>query len=791
MDQATLDEVGAQGDDAGAVGCDEAATSNPSGTKADFESTTEKPRPLPVNPDGIPEELKAGQQWVCWRLEWRVSKKDKGKWNKVPTDPKTGNNAKADGDKSPEKSAAARATWGTFEQAYSRHRKYPEVEVGIGFQFAADDPFAGVDLDDAVDPTTNDLKPWAAAIVKDFNTFTEVSPSGTGVKLYLRGKKPGTECKKAYHSGVIEMYDHGRFFAMTGKQWPGTPSTVESRQEQLEALYGKVFGNEKPKPPEHERNGSAAPETDRPKPQQDEHQSPPPELTDEEILALLGRASNRAKFNALMNGSVSDYNGDESRADSALCWLIAFYTKRFAQIERIFGRSTLAEREKWKDRAEYHKWTIDKAIAGVTEHYTPPGPKIKFTRKGRQPGQDDHDQPAGEQATDGTTPPPGPAPSPDPGPGRQANRFALGPLTLIPGPARRTPSGKVSVSVKVSKGGEIVLEFPVTSASSSWKNPTRQLLQLITEDAPAGEPTKPEEVERLFMKIVADAGRRADAPPVSEGPTVAEIVRSKAPLMWQLVCRTDKGAWSEAKPGELSRSEFVNGTTEELMEECAKAADAPRQANGQAVRHDLLRMVQAELGITWASILATLPTQRDVDLAADTAAGRRFRSEMIRLWTTPGTWEIPKKADGKPSDHIGATKASLVSRLQTQHKKWLQSGAVPADREPWRKIHPALSAWWRVGELHGEIKVYLAMRWELGPQVRQELTAVTDQDSLTRLGKQFGMLSDGTPVPDRTGGSTPNETQKRLAILSDALTEELLSNPADDLNEGGDDDGQA
>ena len=251
--------------------------------------------------------------------------------------------------------------------------------------------------------------------------------------------------------------------------------------------------------------------------------------------------------------------------------------------------------------------------------------------------------------------------------------------------------------------------------------------------------------------------------------------------MAQLVCRTNKGAWSEAKPGELSRSEFVNGTPEELMEACAIAVDAP-QANGQPVRHELLRMIQSELSITWATILSTLPTQRNVNLGENTEAGRVFWAEMIRVWTTPGTWEIPKNADGVKSEHIGATKASLISRVQSQYRQWKRAGGRLQDKESWRCIHPALSAWWRVAEVGGgEFKVFLAMRWELGNQVRQELTAVTDQDSLTRLGKQFGVLSNAPPVSDRTVGSNPSERQKRLAILSDSIRDELLANPNDDL----------
>ena len=63
------------------------------------------------------------------------------------------------------------------------------------------------------------LEPWAAEIVTKLNTCTEVSPSGEGLKLFARGKLPGSGKKRAQ----IEMYDQGRYFTVTGKHWPETP----------------------------------------------------------------------------------------------------------------------------------------------------------------------------------------------------------------------------------------------------------------------------------------------------------------------------------------------------------------------------------------------------------------------------------------------------------------------------------------------------------------------------------------------------------------------------------------
>jgi primase-polymerase (primpol)-like protein len=64
---------------------------------------------------------------------------------------------------------------------------------GVGVVFHATlNMFAGVDLDVCRNPTTGVLVPWAQSIVRAFDSYTEVSPSGTGVKILVRGKPRGS-----------------------------------------------------------------------------------------------------------------------------------------------------------------------------------------------------------------------------------------------------------------------------------------------------------------------------------------------------------------------------------------------------------------------------------------------------------------------------------------------------------------------------------------------------------------------------------------------------------------------
>src|SRR5215212_1114417 len=82
-----------------------------------------------------PPELKAREQWVCWRYEQRGGKK-----TKVPYYPHTGRLA----------SATDTSTWCLYIEAADAVAagRYD----GLGFVFGEDDPYAGVDFDHVRDP---------------------------------------------------------------------------------------------------------------------------------------------------------------------------------------------------------------------------------------------------------------------------------------------------------------------------------------------------------------------------------------------------------------------------------------------------------------------------------------------------------------------------------------------------------------------------------------------------------------------------------------------------------------
>ena len=311
--------------------------SAPGQRKSNIEKAPQKPVPLTVNPAPIPASIKKLDQWVCWRYE-----RPKDKWTKPLLNPKTGKMAKS----------TDPSTWGTFEQAW---KLCQDLHFdGIGFVLAA--PYAGIDLDDARDPETGNVSDWALEIVRNINSYTEISPSGTGVKIFLKGRKPGNKCRISYGGGEVEVYDSGRYFAVTGHHLCETPATIEDRQRAFEQLYRDLWPDMKP--------SSSATRSH-------------PDLSDNQIIEKARAAKNGDKFRRLLAGGTEDYGGDHSRADLAFCDMIAFWTGPDASaIDRVFRASGMF-RPKWDERRggrTYGQITIERALQNRTEFYRPGPP---------------------------------------------------------------------------------------------------------------------------------------------------------------------------------------------------------------------------------------------------------------------------------------------------------------------------------------------------------------------------------------------------------------------------------
>lgn len=278
----------------------------------------------------FPAELKALPQWVVRR-------------GKVPINPRTGDGAKA----------GQPNTWATFEEAVQACESYD----GIGFEFN-NNGIVGVDLDHVIDPQTGGVDPAALEAVKRLNSYTEISPSGTGLHIYVCGKIPVDGRK----GGAREMYQAKRYFTVTGKPF-GDVRPLADRSKEIAGLFAEWFPD---------KSATLTPKSTS---------SAPVDLNDSALIDRIKRSKNGALFSALWDDWETSGYTSHSEADIALCNMLAFWTGNDAdRMDKLFRSSSLM-RQKW-DRKQsgstYGAITIQNAIASTQQTYDP---QAHFKRK--------------------------------------------------------------------------------------------------------------------------------------------------------------------------------------------------------------------------------------------------------------------------------------------------------------------------------------------------------------------------------------------------------------------------
>lgn len=233
-----------------------------------------------------------------------------------------------------------------------------EKLTGIGFEVAEEDPFTFVDLDGCRDPVTCEVTEEASRIIQQLDSYTEISPSGRGLHVWIRGRSPGS--RKRFTKG-LEIYSDGQYATWTGEHLRDTPTIINHRQQELEQLYHSAC---QPDDSDEEHR---------------DHEHSAVDVPDDLIVEAAVRASSNGKFERLYNeGDTSDYPSP-SEADLALASLLAFHTVDTAQIERIM-RSSALYRQKWDKNREYLPRTVKKAVANRSAA-TQPRPKRRWTGK--------------------------------------------------------------------------------------------------------------------------------------------------------------------------------------------------------------------------------------------------------------------------------------------------------------------------------------------------------------------------------------------------------------------------
>ncbi|WP_455089925.1 phage NrS-1 polymerase family protein [Peptoanaerobacter stomatis] len=274
------------------------------------------------------QELK---QWILWKYEDTGGKK----LSKVPYQI-NGLRAKPND----------KTTWSDYNTVKAVFYNYDNEYDGIGFVFTAEDDYVGIDLDFGIDDAVKD------DIINTLDSYTELSPSGKGYHIIVKGKKTVGSNRK----NNIEIYDNLRYFTIT-ENIINNKNTVQERQKELDYICKKYLCDASKQ--SNNNTGTTTTST----------------LSDEEIIRLAGNAKNGDIFKSLLSGDITGYES-HSEADIKLCSILAFWCGRNkVQLDRIFRTSGLY-RPKWDEKHKadgrtYGQLTIDMACSNCVDVYKP------------------------------------------------------------------------------------------------------------------------------------------------------------------------------------------------------------------------------------------------------------------------------------------------------------------------------------------------------------------------------------------------------------------------------------
>ena len=264
----------------------------------------------------VPEELKDYKQWVNWRVENE---------KKVPVNPHTLGNA----------GVAWPNTWSVFEQAQETTR---DTGLGLGFVLTEDDSYTCVDLDKCVDPK-GEISTDTRAILDLLSGWVELSPSGTGLHIWVKNEQPVNRRTKS-----IEIYSSDRWMTVTGRCNPTRSLVIPERTVELAELIRRTF------------------------PDTSATFSPLPTLPDDEdIWQRLFNARSGSFFHSLYRGDTSVCQNDRSRGVIMLANQLALMTDGdAARMKRLLYQTGLVC-EKWEEKRGGQTW-LDYQIADAISY---------------------------------------------------------------------------------------------------------------------------------------------------------------------------------------------------------------------------------------------------------------------------------------------------------------------------------------------------------------------------------------------------------------------------------------
>lgn len=238
--------------------------------------------------NNIPKTLTEKPNWVVWGVP--------GEPLKAPFQPQPLLRL----DAVPAKSGIP-TTWGRFESAKQCVER--GLALGIGYEFdgrtsPASFGIYGVDLDHVIE--NGEITPEAMDIVKELNSYTEISPSGRGLHIFVCAEGANIT-RHRRQGGFVEIYSNARYFTVTGNVLGGYDH-IASRSAVLQQIHDQYL---LPEPPR------AALSTALPAPTQDTIETLQRGLTKDPVLRACWHGERRS--------------GDESASDQALMNKLAYW----------------------------------------------------------------------------------------------------------------------------------------------------------------------------------------------------------------------------------------------------------------------------------------------------------------------------------------------------------------------------------------------------------------------------------------------------------------------------------
>lgn len=365
-----------------------------------YDDPTKKPDALVPILRNVPKELKEIPNWVYWRWTWAKSRKS---WTKPPYRSK--------------KVLTSIKTFSHLKE-FDKVRDFAAHGFdGVGFVFTESDNFVGVDIDDCIREGDGAIDILASCILTAGDTYTEYSPSGTGVKLFfLLPETPTLHSHIFSCKGLkIEVYHELRYFTVTGHVCNGFDKPLQTSMDNflkvMDLIHDKVDKTENPISEAHVPDVADEPlpveasDADATKTEDEGattqsvslskadiesqletakavvesiHESELPYMEDGDFLITpenyhlpnhqtvkqILESKHRDRFIKLWIGDLSDFANDQNRGDLSLCWLLAKHGNPIpSDIDSLFRQSALY-RGKW-DRWDYRNSTLVKAIDKV------------------------------------------------------------------------------------------------------------------------------------------------------------------------------------------------------------------------------------------------------------------------------------------------------------------------------------------------------------------------------------------------------------------------------------------